>query len=105
MGKFIVSFRNIFFVPIPKTKKPNPNSSNSYRPISFQLSCVWEVTLRMVEVLLEWWIQFNEIHPTTQFGFRKVVAIIEALTTLVTDIQHQVSLNNYVSTLFIDIEG
>ena len=59
----------------------------------------------MIKFRLEWYFEHNSLIPRNQFGFRKGNGTIDAVTTLVTDIQHCLTENTYLAALFVDIKG
>lgn len=89
--------------PILKPGK-DPNRADSYRPISL-LSCVFKTLERMIKGRLEWWLQKQKFLPNNQFGFKKGFGTIDALSSLVVDIQNNFSRNNYLAALFLDIQS
>lgn len=96
-------FKNTIVIPISKPGK-DPNSCDSYRPISLQ-SCILKTFERMVKCRLEWWMEHNQLFPPGQLGFRKGFGTTDVLSTLVVDIQNNYSRNNYMPVLFLDIKG
>lgn len=102
-GTQVDVFREVLVIPIYKPGK-DPNNANSYRPISL-LSCLQKTFERMIKSRLEWWILHNNLTTQVQFGYRKGFGTLDAVSTLVVDIQNCFSRNNYLSALFMDIEG
>lgn len=102
-GDNINHLKNIVIIPILKPGK-DPNSPDSYRPISL-LSCILKIFERLIRQRLEWWLLSNNFLPFNQFGFRKGYGTVDAVLTLTTDIQMCYSRNNYLCALFLDIQG
>lgn len=102
-GSSVDILKQVLVIPIYKPGK-DPNVADSYRPISL-LSCLLKTFERMIKNRLEWWIHNNNLSEMTQFGYRKGYGTIDAVSTLVVDIQTCFSRNNYLSALFLDIKG
>ncbi|XP_072392272.1 uncharacterized protein [Diabrotica undecimpunctata] len=99
----IDSFKNILVVPIVKPGK-DPNIVSSYRPISL-LSCAFKTLKSLLKFRLDWWIQKENLLPVNQFGYKRGFGTLDALTTLIVDVQNNLTRNNYLIALFLDIEG
>ncbi|XP_072392093.1 uncharacterized protein [Diabrotica undecimpunctata] len=97
------AFKHIIVVPIPKPGK-NLKLVEAYRPISL-LSCVQKTLERILKARLERWLLEQNLLPKEQYGFRKGFGTLDALASLVVDIQNNYSRNNYLPALFLDIEG
>lgn len=80
------------------------NLASSYRPISL-MSCFTKTFERMIKVRLEWYLESNSLLPPNQFGFRRGMGTLDALTSLVTNIQLAFSKKQFIGLLFADIEG
>lgn len=84
--------------------KKDPESITSYRPISL-MSCLAKTFERMVKLRLECYLEYNSMFPRNQFGFRRGMGTMDALSKLVTSIQLALTKKQYVGLLFADIEG
>lgn len=100
-GSVINNFKSIIVIPILKPGK-NPNQASSYRPISL-LSCIQKTFERMIKLRLEWWLSVHNLLPPNQFGFKKGFGAMDAVSTIVVDIQNSFSRNNYLCALFLDV--
>ena len=69
------------------------------------MSCLTKTFERMIKTRLEWYFEYRSLLPSTQFGFRRGIGTIDALSQLVTDVQCTLSHNNYLACLFVDIKG
>ncbi|KAG5894562.1 hypothetical protein JTB14_021544 [Gonioctena quinquepunctata] len=101
-GYSINLFKQVLVVPILKPGK-NPNLAQSYRPITL-LSCILKTLERMIKNRLEWWLLQKKNMPCNQFAYKKGFGTLDAVSTVVVDIQNNFSRNNYLATLFLDIE-
>ncbi|XP_050498825.1 probable RNA-directed DNA polymerase from transposon BS isoform X1 [Diabrotica virgifera virgifera] len=99
----IDQFHDVIVLPILKPGK-NSNLAQSYRPISL-MSCMLKTLERMIKHRLEWWVEKNKLLPDFQFGYKKGYGTLDALSTLVTDIQNTFSNNTYLPTICLDIES
>ena len=90
-------------IPILKPGK-SPELPDSYRPIALA-SCVLKTYERLIKNRLEHYLEYNQLLPPTQFGFRRGKSTQENVAHLITDIQIAFSKNNSVSAAFIDIKG
>lgn len=99
----IEALKTVLVVPILKPGK-DPGGLDAYRPISL-LSCVLKTFERMIKNRLEWWFNFKATLPSCQFGFKKGLGTLDAVSYLVTDIQNNFSNNTYLAALFIDLKG
>lgn len=102
-GEILPIFRKIIVILFLKHGKERSMPS-SYRPISL-LSCVTKSYERMIKLRLEWCLEHYDILPVTQYGFRKGLGTIDAVSHLVTDIQCTFSKNKYLTCLFVDLKG
>ncbi|KAG5886884.1 hypothetical protein JTB14_024741 [Gonioctena quinquepunctata] len=85
-------WKTVNVIPILKMDKC-PNSASSYRPISL-FSCLFKTFERMIKARLEWHLKMFNILPTYQFGFKTGYGTLDAVATLVTDIQASLTKNN-----------
>ncbi|KAG5872742.1 hypothetical protein JTB14_002205 [Gonioctena quinquepunctata] len=96
-------WKTVNVIPILKMDKC-PNSASSYRPISL-FSCLFKTFERMIKARLEWHLKMFNILPTYQFGFKTGYGTLDAVATLVTNIQASLTKNNYCGAVFMDIKG
>lgn len=97
------AWKDVIVIPILKTAK-DPNLATSYRPISL-LSCVFKTFERLVKFRIEWYFHTHNILPEKQFGYRNGFGTLDAVATLVTDIQLSLTKNNFLGALFLDLKG
>lgn len=90
-------------IPLLKPNKPEGNH-NSYRPIALA-SCVMKTYERLIKNRLEFWLESNNIIPSSQFGFRKSTSTQENIASLLTEIQLGFTTNKSSSVVFLDITG
>lgn len=102
-GEVPEDWKNIIVVPFLKHGKPTDNYK-SYRPISLA-SCVLKTFERMVKNRLDWWLEHNNLLPTSQHGFRKSKSVVEAQASLVLDIEQGFAEQKSTLGIFYDIEG
>lgn len=102
-GKEIMEWKNVIVCPILKQDK-DPNDGSSYRGISL-MSCVMKTYERMVKQRLIWWLDYKNLLPPTQYGFRQGVGTMHAITHIVNDIQNCLTENHILGALFLDIKG
>lgn len=100
---FIKNFKIIIICLILKPSK-DPNTTDSYRPISL-LSCIVKTFERMIKFRLEFHVENNAVLPMSQYGFRRGRGTIDAVAQLVLDVQINFSKNGYVLCWFIDLKG
>lgn len=86
----------IFFIPKSDNKK--------FRPISLA-SCDCKIFERLIYNRLMWWLEYHNILPNSQFGFRRNRSCIDNLSTLCAEINLAKLNNEYTSTVFLDIIG
>lgn len=86
----------IFF--IPKKDK------NKYRPISLA-QVPLKILEKMLYMRLVWWVEHNNILPTTQYGFRKDSSCNDNIAILASHINLHFLKNEDTAALFLDIEG
>lgn len=67
----------VFFIP--------KQGKNSFRPISLS-SCLGKTMERMINNRLYWWLEFNNLIPISQFGFRKQKSCADNLFILHTNL-------------------
>lgn len=102
-GKYISQFKEIVICLILKPNK-DKNFPTSYRPISL-MSCFLKIFERMIKLRLEWFLEYNQLLPKCQYGFRRGYGTIDAATQLVTNIQLAFSKNKYLACIFLDLKG
>lgn len=95
--------KETIIVLILKPKK-DPNNISSYRPISL-MSCIMKTFERMIKARLEWYLEYNSKLPHSQYGCRRGMGTMEAVSQLVSDVQYSFSKNLYVGCLFVDLKG
>lgn len=101
-GNLPIQLRKVIVIPLSKPGK-DPNSSQSYRPISL-MSCILKTLERMIKTRLELWLTSENLLPYRQFGFRKSFGTMDAIGTYVLHIQKCLTSNNYCTCLFLDIQ-
>ena len=99
----IKDFENVVVIPIQKPGK-DPNSGSSYRPISL-LSCIQKTLERMIKQRIEFWIINHNLLPENQYGYKKGFGTMDAISQIVIDIQNCFTDNEYLYSLFLDIQG
>lgn len=97
------SWKTQCVVPILKPDK-DPNSENSYRPISLA-SCVGKVFEKMIKLRLEWFIEKNNLIPDVQFGFRRGRSAQESFTAFISDLNNSKIMHLDTVCAFVDVEG
>ena len=102
-GNFPEDWSNYIVIPILKQGKPN-NNANSYRPISLA-SCLMKIFERLVKCRLQWWVENKGLLPDSQFGFRHNRSTIDAINTLLTDVQNGLTCNRSTTAIFLDISS
>lgn len=78
------------------------NKPESYRPICLS-SCLAKVFNSMVKTRLEWFIEHNNIIPSSQCGFRKGKGVMDHLATFNTDIHIAKTLNETMIIAALDL--
>ncbi|XP_055691262.1 uncharacterized protein LOC129794534 [Lutzomyia longipalpis] len=101
-GHFPVQWKNAVVVPIPKPGK-DPLQPSSYRPISL-LSCLGKVMEKMVAERLMWWLEFNELIPNNQSGFRKARSTTDNLALLQHYTVRALNAREHVTWVSFDLE-
>ena len=96
-------WRKFKIIPILKPNKDQQLSS-SYRPISLA-SCILKTFERIIKNRLTWWLNENNLWPTSQYGFRRRYSTNDAFLELTLDIQQAFSEHKSVMALFLDIKG
>ena len=102
-GEEVKDLKIVKIVPILKPGK-KANISSSYRPISL-MSCILKTLERIIKHRLEWWLEFNKLNASYQYGYKRNLSTQHAAGKLITDIQLAHSRNNYLGVIFLDIEG
>ncbi|XP_034938092.1 uncharacterized protein [Chelonus insularis] len=74
------------------------------RPISLA-SCVLKVLERMINNRLSWWLEYNDLLPSSQFGFRRGKSCIDNLAILTSEILSAFEDTESVVAAFIDIKS
>lgn len=82
----------------------DPNIVTSYRPISL-MPCTTKTFERMIKLKLDWYLEYHDILPRQQYGFRRGYGTTDAICTLVGDAQRALTENQYMCCLFVDIKG
>ncbi|CAH2020342.1 unnamed protein product [Acanthoscelides obtectus] len=90
-------------IPILKPGKPE-HHQDSYRPIALA-SCVLKTYGRLIKNRLEFYLEKNQLPPSSQYRFRKGRSTQDLLIQLTTDIQIGFSNNTHTSVIFLDVMG
>nr|CAH7735698.1 unnamed protein product [Callosobruchus chinensis] len=99
----LTSWKKVVIISILKPGM-DPNLTTSYRPISL-LSCVFKTFERLIKHRLEWYLKKNNMLPHNQYGQKSGFGTMDAVSTLVTDVQLSFTYNNYLGAIFLDIKG
>lgn len=102
-GELPAEWRSALVVPIPKPGK-DPTLAASYRPISL-LSCVGKLMERLVCDRLSWYLETRGAFLPQQFGFRRCLSTIDALTSLEHDIQLALRTRRVLVVLYLDLSA
>ena len=94
------TWNTVMIIPILKPNK-DPCFATSYRPISLP-SCIFKTFERLIKARLELWLYIEHPLPANQFGFRKTYGTIDATSTLATDIQSNLTKNEFLMAAFLD---
>ncbi|CAH2008893.1 unnamed protein product [Acanthoscelides obtectus] len=94
---------NIAVEKLLKPGKPE-HHQDSYRPIALA-SCVLKTYERLIKNRLEFYLEKNQLLPSSQYGFRKGRSTQDLLIKLTTDIQIGFSNNTHTSVIFLDVMG
>jgi len=95
---FPSDWRNYLVFFIPKANK------EKFRPISLS-SCLCKTIERMITNRLNWWLEFHNKLPNSQFGFRKQKSCMDNLSLLYTDMIKGFQKKNMVPAVFLDIQS
>ncbi|XP_023703181.1 uncharacterized protein LOC111862205 [Cryptotermes secundus] len=87
---------SIFFIPKPDKGK--------VRPISLA-ACLLKIMEKMINMRLNWWLEYNHLLPPLQFGFRKNKSCLDNATVLYLDIINAFDLNRHLGAVFLDIQS
>lgn len=90
------NYRVFFFIP--------KGSSTKFRPISIS-SCLCKTMERMLANRLNWWLEYYNLLPSSQYGFRKQRSCIDNLSILYNEIIESFQLDTAVSSMFVDIQS
>ncbi|CAH1981464.1 unnamed protein product [Acanthoscelides obtectus] len=102
----VLKYRKIgigIIILILKPGKPEQHQ-DSYRPIALA-SCVLKAYERLIKNRLAFYLEKNQLLPSSQYGFRKRRSTQELLIKLTTDIQIGFSNNTHTSVIFLDVMG
>lgn len=86
----------IFFIPKDDRKK--------FRPISL-VSCFCTFFEKMMSYRINWWMEYFNKLPSTQFGLRKSKCCMDNISILYSDILRTLKHNAAMPALFLDIES
>lgn len=86
----------MFFIP--------KNDKSKLRPISLA-SCLCKVMERMIANRLNWWLEYYNLFPRSQFGFRKQKSCVDNLGILYAEIVKGFYQEKDIPTAFLDIES
>ena len=74
------------------------------RPISL-ISCTCKIFETMVKNRLQWWLEFNDMFPANQAGFRKGRSTADSLTGLTLSVEESFSRGKGTFAAFLDINS
>lgn len=77
---------------------------SSMRPIALT-SCLCKLYESIIKLRLDWWIEFNDILPKSQTGFRKGRSCTDNLTNLSCFVQEGFSEKKDTLAVFLDVKG
>ena len=80
------------------------SDGQNVRPISLT-SCVCKLFEKIIKTKLEWWVEYTNILPTSQSGFRKGRCTIDSLADLTLNVEESFSKNNDLVAAFLDISS
>ena len=86
----------IFFIP--------KGDGLKYRPISLA-PCLCKVLEKMINCRINWWMEYYEKFPSSQFGFRKSKSCIDNLSLLHVEIIKAFNRDAALPTVFLDIKS
>lgn len=79
------------------------STPGKFRPITLA-SCMLKLMEKLIITRLSWWVEANNILPSTQFGFRKGKSCA-FLAILTTEIITGFAKNRSTTCIFLDIKG
>ena len=89
-------------MPIAKPGKDSKDPNN-YRPIALT-SCVCKTMERMINDLLDWYLESSSLITEAQSGFRKTQSTMDHLVRFVTCVREGFLKREHVVSIFFDIE-
>ena len=101
-GEIPECWKEATVIPIPKPAKDQKNPSN-YRPISLT-SCLCKTMERMINTILVWFLEKNNILTKYQSGFRKGRTTTDQLIRLESFIRDSFLKGNHVVSVFFYLE-
>ena len=101
-GTFPETWRQLIFVPIPKSGKDTSNPQN-YRPIAMT-SSLCKMMERMINNRLTWYLETNGLITNIQTGFRKWRGAIDHLIRLEAFIREAFIRKQHLTAVFFDLE-
>ena len=101
-GNFPECWSEAIVIPIPKPGKDH-SDPNNYRPISLT-SCVCKTLERMINDILIWYLEDNNILTDIQCGFRKRKSTLDHLVRLESFIRDAFLNKQEVVSIFFDLE-
>lgn len=75
-----------------------------YRPISMS-SCLCKVMERMINIRLNWWLDFHDLMPKSQFGFRRRKSCMDNLSILNAEILKAFQEDAGLPVIFLDVKS
>ena len=99
-GKFPTKFKLAHVIPIYKNK--DRHELNNYRPISL-LSCTSKILERIIFKRLNNFLEVHGLFSKLQFGFRKQMSTIDAITYFLTELIPSLDKKDYSMGIFIDL--
>ena len=96
------SWKEATVIPIPKPGKDNTNPNN-YRPIALT-SCICKTLERMINEILVWYLEKNNIITEFQSGFRHQRSTNDHLVRLETFIREAFIKKEHLVAVFFDLE-
>lgn len=97
------SWKTQCIIPILKPEKP-AHDHKSYRPISLS-SCIGKIFEHILKCRLEHYVEYNNILPKEQYGFRRGRSAVESFVSLIEDIKKAFHSQSAVVCGFLDVEG
>lgn len=83
---------------------PKDSEGKSYRPISMA-NCLCKVMERLIANRMNWFLEFYELLPESQFGFRAGRSSIDNLAILHSSIISSVKSDRVLNSVFLDIKS